>query len=495
MIKRILVILRLKTDGFQEGARNARRAFSGFIQSIPSGIAIASLALQGLQAGINLVSQAFHALGNIIRGVKTQLIDSAVAANRQEAVFKTLTGSAEQAAEMMEFLKETSFEYGAAVENLAPSAQQIAVALRAQFGEVDTTTFERLTLLVLKFQRLRPDVPLELWGRAISGLMAGDTSTLTRLLDINVRQIQSLSEEAKAFLTAGEQATEQQLGAVTRLGEESAAAAGDALDVLFEIAEAVGATDDLLDATTSQADILNARIADLKTELGQELLPIYETLLEKALEFFSENEDEIDKFIDNVGNLAQSFADWISGVDTEKIVEDIKAMAKNAGEFGGKVEKWFKGVNWDEVVGTLEQIWQIISDIAKFMGDIATVWDSTFGSAGDFFEGIGEGKNLLDFIAPNLVEETKRQHNKDIGGRPKEEIPFEDSPLMKFIDLLGGGNKQNVDVNLTITPSDLFSVEMWRVSQDAVEENLETFVQEMESTSGNTDASIPPPPR
>lgn len=339
----------------------AAAAFRGFVQGIPSGVAIASLALQGLQAGIVLVSSAIRTVTDMARGMFNAFLGGAISIERQEAALRSITGSAEQASDMIGFLREKAQQLGVSEALLAESGQQVAVALRAQHGEVDPALWEQLTTQVAAFAALRPDVPVNLWGKAISAFMAGDPSTLTRLLDVNVRNLGNLSEEAKAVLQDTQAAQGAQLGQVTRLGDQAVAGGTDMIAVLGEVADAVGANEDLLEelgqTTEGRLNQLREEFKALRDDIGLELLPTLNTALEKLLVLWRENEDEILGVVEAIGNVVEAGANLFSEVlnvkDAETIGEELENVADWLNSIADAINRLAESPNiWESIMGT-----------------------------------------------------------------------------------------------------------------------------------------------
>ena len=311
MFKKIVVMLSLKVDGFLGGTRKAETAFNRFAGRIKNAGGSIKGALQSIDAVMGIVAKGLRTLGDMAGFVKEQFIDSAVAIARQERVFTHLTGSVEQSADMIAFLEATSLKYGVALDGLSMSAQQVALSQKAMNGEVDPAIWEELTVAIVALGAARPDVAMDLWGRAISGVLAGDLTTLTRALDVNLTQIEGLSDEAMNFINQGQAAQSAGLGAVTRLGESIAADPGDALAFLRELFELLGINEGLIMAGVTEADLLREAWAAVSRELGDELMPLYSQLGGIALEFIQDNREGISDLIDDIGGLVDKFAEFL----------------------------------------------------------------------------------------------------------------------------------------------------------------------------------------
>jgi hypothetical protein len=331
-VRLIRVILSAEVLGFVTGINQARQLLGSFLSTVKS-------VMEGAAKLVGSLAKAFMDLPHLLDGVLEKVenfFGPALNRERGEAIFRSLTGSAEQAGDMMDFLREKSLAYGKSMEEILPSAQQIAVALRGANGEVDPAKWEQLTMAIVKFSTLRPDVPIQLWGRAISGLLSGDVTTLTRLLDIDVKSMGQLSEKVKEFLGGANQAREEQLGSVTRLGASAVADQETALQALDEIMEAVGATDDLLDETANttqgKLDRLKAQWNDFVARVGTELLPILIEALDRLLAWINEHEQEITAFLEGLGRWAQEVATKLAEFNLEEFVAGLAAAGEKVKE-------------------------------------------------------------------------------------------------------------------------------------------------------------------
>jgi hypothetical protein len=357
-VRLIRVILSAEVLGFVTGINQARQLLGSFLSTVKS-------VMEGAAKLVGSLAKAFMDLPHLLDGVFEKVenfFGPALSRERGEAIFRSLTGSAEQAGEMMDFLREKSLAYGKSMEEILPSAQQIAVALRGANGEVDPAKWEQLTMAIVKFSTLRPDVPIQLWGRAISGLLSGDVTTLTRLLDIDVKSMGQLSEKVKEFLGGANQAREEQLGSVTRLGASAVADQETALQALDEIMEAVGATDDLLDETANttqgKLDRLKAQWNDFVARVGTELLPILIEALDKLLAWINDHEQEITAFLTGLGAWAKDMATKIGEIDFEQLGADLAAAGEKAKE------------DWAWLIGIFEMLEKVNTFLNESYGKV-----------------------------------------------------------------------------------------------------------------------------
>lgn len=357
MLKLIRVILGLEVQGFTGGIGRAVGTLRGFLGTVGSVMRAAGGFVNGL---VNTLAHLPDAVNTVTDAIE-RMFGPALSRERQEAVFTSLTGSAEQAADMMDFLREKGLQFGITFDAIAPSAQQVAVALKGMNGEVDPALYEELTMAIMKLSALRPDVPIQKWGIGISNLLAGNAASLALFLDLNVKEMESLSAKTRAFLTEQEQTTEQQLGAVTRLGADAAGSADQGIEALRELLEAIGATDELLEtvANTTQGklDRLKAQWKEFVARVGEELLPILIEALDKLLAWIVDHEEEIEAFLKNIGKEAMEAWNALKNFDWEKLGDDIAA----AGQTGKEAWEWLQELN-----KSLQPLADLLNQIAAF---------------------------------------------------------------------------------------------------------------------------------
>ncbi len=367
MFKLVRVVLTASTRRFSSGMRRASRSFGSFHNVVTTGVAAAATAITGLSSAFFFLTQSIGTALNIAKGFFDTLLGGAIRAESMGVALEVITEDAGQAAEMIAFMREEASRTGNDFDGLAQSGQQLAVALRGANGEVDTDLWKELVKQVEAFQALRPDVPVSLWGQAISAFMAGDPSTLTRLLDVNVRQLGQLSDEARGFLDAASGASEQQLGQVTRLGGSVQAQAGDAMQALSEVAEAVGATDELVDriAETTGGKLAQSQeeLKDTLRDIGAQLLPDVNKVLGQFLELI--RSDEFEEFADVFGQtLAKGlgeFVDLISQLDPEKVEAFFSAIAEA-----------LESIDFNAIANAFGQIGRTLEQVNRFLPDPQT---------------------------------------------------------------------------------------------------------------------------
>lgn len=367
MLRLVRVVLTASTRRFSSGMRRASRSFGSFQNIVTTGVAVAATAISSLAASFFFLTQSIGTALNIARGFFDALLGGAIRVESMGVALEVITDDAEQAAEMIAFMREEASRTGNEFDGLAQSGQQLAVALRGANGEVDIDQWKELVKQVEAFQALRPDVPVSLWGRAISAFMAGDPSTLTRLLDVNVRQLGQLSDEARGFLDAASGASEAQLGQVTRLTGGVQSQAGDAMQALSEVANAVGATEELVDriAETTGGKLAQSQeeLKDTLRDIGKELLPDVNKVLDQFLDLI--RSDEFKEFADTFGQtLAKGlgeFVELISQLDPEQVKAFFSAIAEA-----------LQSIDFDAIANAFGQIGRTLEQVGRFLPDPET---------------------------------------------------------------------------------------------------------------------------
>lgn len=375
MLKLIRVILGAEVDGFVSGIRRAQQALGGFVQGAAGVAAGVAAAFAGLPILINGLINSIQGLVDKVIGLGQALLEPAVSAQRFEAQAKAITGSASEAAAEYQHLSEMAMKYGLSLEELLPAGNQVNVLLRGQKGEVPIDEWERYTKLLAEFKALRPDVPMQLLGRALSGAAGGDLTTLTRALDVDLPSIiDRLDPKFKKFLETGKGAAEQQLGSVTKLGKDAEGQAGDALELLEALAEALGANEELLtgfaDTWDGQIGRLMASWDHFKQIVGEPILEVLNDALDRLLTILGDHQDEIDAF-------AKSLGDW-AAVNLDKLIDflfnqDWEQIATNIGKVANNIKDFIES---DETQKSLDALKQALLDISH----------TSFEGLKDFFE-------------------------------------------------------------------------------------------------------------
>lgn len=334
----IRVILTADIDRFASGMGRATRLLGSFLGAARGSFSGAVGFANNLINALAHLPQAIQTVTTAIEG----MFAPAILAENYKATMGAIVGDTEQAAEMFQHLEKRSIATGAAMTDLTQAGHQMAVMLKSTQGEVDMDEWTRWTSVLERLSALRPDVPLQFLGRALSALVAGNTAQLTTVLDVNIRQlIETLGPEFQGFIEDVEGATEAQLGQVTRLGEGAERQLGNALELAEAIANAVGATDELI---TAQANTFEGQVNRIKAiwdrfkrVVGEPILDELSDGLERLMDTLEENQPAIDAFAESLGEWAavnlERLIDWLFNQDWAAVAEDIGEVAQEIKDF------------------------------------------------------------------------------------------------------------------------------------------------------------------
>jgi len=338
MFQRLVrVILTASVDGFTGAIGRAQSVFGTFMGTISRPGVLVSQALQGIESGIRLIQQAIHAA--------TQAWDSfigqQVQIERSRNILEQITQSGDVTAQIMEDLARRQTEYGISIADSLPATIQFAQGLRAIDGSVDPVKLGRLNDLLAAFSAQRPDVPIDRAARALTNALAGNFTSFQQVFDVNPDIIKNLSDTARELLNSGQQAQEQALGSVTRLGTDATSASGDALAAIEEILGAIGVSADSLDVyaqdTQGMLDRVTGYWNDFKQQVASDVLPVIGDALEELLNFLEENPEAITELAEALSNLVttglREMIEILGGFDAANAAENIHKLAQSINDF------------------------------------------------------------------------------------------------------------------------------------------------------------------
>jgi tetratricopeptide (TPR) repeat protein len=403
MLKLIRVILSADISNFTSGMSRASGALSNFLHA----------ARGSFSGAVGFANNLINALANLPQAVNTitnafeSLLSPAITSDKYKAIFGAITDSGEQGAAMFEHLEEMSTRYGLSLEGLLPAGQQVAVMLKGLDGEIDPTKWQEWTQVVAQFSALRPDVPLEKLTRGLAALNSGNIAQLEMILDAPLRQIiEKLGPEFQKFLQDGANVQNQQLGAVTRLGEGVGDAAGDGLALAQALAEALGADEELLEAYADtfegQVNRMLANWDRFKRIVGEPILDVLNDALERLLTLLEENQPAVDAFAESLGEWAavnlEKLIDWLFEQDWGAVAADIKEMAMSIKEFAESEQTAeaidtlknalveFGKINLSGAKSALTSIdWEAVATSVNATARAFAFLVESYGSAMDFF--------------------------------------------------------------------------------------------------------------
>lgn len=404
MDKHLRIILELVSSGFTSGARGAGAAFKGFIGGIVDGAKSAMQSLTSLAQSIFFVREALNTLGQVASWVFSTFVKGAGDAAKFEVKLKALTGSVENAQQVMKHLRDVSTDTGVNFDELASGAQLLAVAAKDASGAFDFQKFKQMNEQLLRMAAVRPDVPIDRLARGLLAWMRGEFQSLEMFLDMPLRQMAGIEEAADKLKDLPKQIGQ----GVTYIETEVSQAASDAeanLASLEKALQEMGATSDLLEdmAEKSGLERLIQMWKEFTSNAGG---PIFEALnkeLNKLADWLEENPEKVDQIANMIGYLAaegiEKLADAIEKIDWDKFAAEID-----------KVTTAITTGDWEGAKAALKDI----ADIVKVIADALQAIEA----AGAWFEqanlDVGQaGADLGDVlgtsgIAPTVQEEGLR---------------------------------------------------------------------------------------
>lgn len=319
--RRIEIIVTAAARGLQSGLRGAMGMVNDFVNGIKSIGSVAGAAFSALNQAVFFFTNNIRTAIQFVNGLYDTFLSQAVQAERLEVVMRNVTGSEEEAAAMMEHLSDASQQLGIDFEQVAFGGQQMAVAARDAQGEFDLDLWKELVEITMNFAALRPDVPFQWLARGVTAAMAGDMTTLTRLLDVNVNQLLGLEDEADRVGSKMQRIGGQLTGLVEVQAEETAQGGIELLRQLQDELHISGLAVDVAEETIAGAwGRIKAEFEAATREIGEKFLPLITEGLQSILDWWEEHEDEVMAI---AGDMADNFIDWIKGIDWQDFADDI----------------------------------------------------------------------------------------------------------------------------------------------------------------------------
>jgi hypothetical protein len=395
--KHLRIILELVSRGFSSGARAAAGAFGNLVSGISNGVKSAGQSLRSLAQDVFFVREALNTLAQAGHWVFDTFIKGAGDAAKLEAKLKNITGSSDDAARVMDLLRQTAADTGADFDELAAGAGLMSVAAKDASGAFDFSKFQRLMNMLQRMSALRPDVPLDRLARGLSSaVQTGDWSSLEMFLDVNLRQLIGIKDAADEVAKVPDQIGQ----GVTFISTKTSEAAKDALkdlDTLDEALTKAGATAGLIEDVAELAGLerfqqILGQIAEI---VGKPLFDVLNKELSELADWLQENPDKVEAFANNIGeflagNLEKLF-DILEKLDWEKISDDIAGLAQslNAGDFQGALDA-LNGIAGAvkaiadalEAINRARETWKQIQEIGKIAEENPEAFAEAVGAPG-----------------------------------------------------------------------------------------------------------------
>lgn len=453
----VRVVLTATVGQFNSGIRSALNSFTGLVSGVTSGAAAIGMILTGINSAVQLVTGAFRAMGNAVKWAHNTFLEGAIASERNRVALTSLVQDADLAAQIMDDVRERTMRYGLDAREAEFATVQLSMALRGMYGEVDPSKLTDLQDMMLQITTIRPDIVggAQAVGRGIAAAISGDFTTLTRLIDLPLTKIQGLSAETQALLQGGEKATEQTLGTVTKLGEQTGQSGGDYIKALREILDAAGITsdlvDDMTDTTSGQLAILKANWQTFTDDVGKAFLPSLNEALEKFTELVAEHQPEIEAFADTLGKWAginfEKLIDFLFEQDWEKIAKDVERLGRDG---FGSLSKFIQETDWETIAEAIGAIAEAIVAVKDFVSqEDSNNWlDRTFGPGGT----IG----------------SPTDYSQSVQQQPEWVQPSKDAVAGFLNNILGSNSQQEVKVTVSVDDDGKLIASQERVARNVV---------------------------
>ncbi len=346
--------------------RKAGRSFMSFQDVVTTGVAVAAAAIAALGIGLFALSKAIDGVIGIARTLFKTFLEGALDVESFEAVIGVLADDQRVAARATEFLNDQVKQSGIDADEARKAYQNMAVAQRAATGAIDLGALNEQFDLLTALSSLKPDIPLDVMGRAVTRLLNGDVASLMNMLGLSAEQVAGLTDNVRQFLTGASAASEQQLGVVTRLGGGMEADASLGLEALKQLAEGL----DAFDVRAAKSETAAGKIARIRGIFDTALEGIGEDLLGPLNEF-------LDILLEIISSPAfEEFADVIGDRMAEGLTEFVKAIAgldpEQIEAFFAAITEGVNSLDFGEFGEDLAEVGRAIDSIHRFLPDPIT---------------------------------------------------------------------------------------------------------------------------
>uniref|UniRef100_A0A6M3IKD3 Putative tail tape measure protein n=1 Tax=viral metagenome TaxID=1070528 RepID=A0A6M3IKD3_9ZZZZ len=403
MLEKLKVVLEFASSGLT----GTISAVKGLFSSVVSGAKDAGKGLLDLAKNFFYVKEAVGALWGVATKLFDTFIRGAGEAAKMEAKLKNVTGSAESAAAVMDLLDRVAKQTGADFNELAAGSSLLAVAAKDASGNFDLAKFTTLTDMLQRISALRPDVPIDRLARGLSTAVSkGDWSSLEMFLDVQLRQLIGIGEEAEKV---GKVPGEIARGA-TYVEAQTAGAANEALkslDLLDQALTKAGATAGIVAdvAELSGMERFNETLQSIARTVGEPLFAALNKGLSELSDWLQENPELVEQLATSLGNLGAVGIEKAFAAISNLIAEtDWETFFDNATEFfdklmAGDVEGAFAAIGQADLGETLVSVADALKTIADVLVSVATALGVGFGKE-KAPKGVGEA---LGMAAGGLV--------------------------------------------------------------------------------------------
>lgn len=480
MIKAIRIILGLDAGGFLGGLNQSKSAWDGFTSSISGGVGSAVAFLGHLSEIVQGVQVVITGLINTAKGLYDTFIGGYAEEQRFVTQLGVLMGSADEAKGFIDRLGDSNSRLGFITDDMLPSINAGATALKAMDGAVDPAKLEKYVDILRRIKAARPDIDYDTLSRAINRFISGDTEAFKRVLGVGIEDIQGLSEASQQALQDVQGAQEAQLGQVTRVSGDAKAKSGDMLAVLDEVTDKLGMGEEAVTAYSNTWDAQIKRLEEMwdnfKDSVGAPILEALMPELKKLADWLSDHKEDIEKFAEKLGTLT-----------AEGLVNAMEALMKvdweEVGNGAAKLLDAMSKIDWAAVA-------EGVGGLAKFLGGQTpeTQKQGFQELTGTNKGGANEG-GVIDILSRSLEAIFGQAGiGKLSGATARGELSPEDA-MKAFItaNLPNLAAMQKVDVHITVDDDGKIRALAQQEAQSAVNNVIDeaTKSQSGGSSSGN----------
>lgn len=442
--KEVKVTLGVRVNQFTAGIKEASSTFNGFISGLQKGVGEGLALFAHLGQAVQFAQDIFGGLVNTAKSLFDTFIGGIAAEQKLSNQLTRLIGDAGKTQDFMKGLADENLRLGFVTDDMLPTINQFATALKGMTGSVDTDQLEKMVTLFRRIKAARSDLAPEEITRAILAAARGDVDQFKRVIGIGIDDITGLSSKAQKTMAALKQTGDQQLGEVTRLAGGMKPKTEDLLDLLDEVTNKLGMTDQAVEDSANDWDRQVNRLAEIwdnfKDTVGAPILSVLLDELKKLADWLAEHKDQIEELAKTLGNmtaegLKNAFeflekVDWNQvATDTSKFVESLKSVDWGAIARGAEaIAKIVSGQAGEEAIANLTPEEKQRREIT---GRSTIAGAQAVSGALDVANGnMSLGQALSQWISSNL-------HNLPAG--------FGNSPIGQAI-----GYNQNVHVTVSV---------------------------------------------
>lgn len=356
--REVKVTLGVRINQFTAGIGQAAYTFQSFIGSIQRGIGEGLALFAHLGQSIRFLQDIIGGLVGAAKSLFDTFIGGVAAEERLTAQLGRLIGSANQAKGFISGVADENLRLGFVTDDMLPTINQFATALKAMDGSVDTDKLERMVQMFRRIKAARADLNPEEITRVIMAAARGDIEQIKRVLGVGFDDITGLSDKAQKTMAALKQTGDMQIGEVMRLAGGMKPTTEDMLDLLDEVTDKLGMTDQAVEESANDWDRQVNRLTeiwdDFKKTVGAPILAVLLDELKTLADWLAAHKEEISKLAETLGNMTaeglKSAFEFLEHVDWQQVAADTAKFVDS-----------LKSVDWSAIARGAEAIAKIIS--------------------------------------------------------------------------------------------------------------------------------------